>query len=143
MAWKTPEEVFGPDIDPDNLYIGVGRALSQWEALEFEVAFLYAVFKGLPRVIDLIKDYGKQGRIFDSRLQLLSDAANQHFRKKPSQESEGRLSVFVDELRKLADKRHHIAHGIVTQEWDSTAPRLQGFSPRHFALVPLGMPAST
>jgi hypothetical protein len=46
------------DQDSDTTYIGVGRALSFWEQVEFWFAVLYSVFVARPWSLHSIREYG-------------------------------------------------------------------------------------
>lgn len=92
-------------------YEGVGRVISQWEAVEFQLSRLYSAFVGDPDG-ESIQQYGT-GRIFRDRLTLLEGVAAQWFIANPSQHSEGHFERLIEQARGFADRRNEIAHGIV------------------------------
>ena len=88
MAMVTPEEYFGPDINPTNVHAAVGRALHEWKYLEHHFSTLYTFFWGRPRANgrwvsagdDRLTKYGMHPRGFDGRMDALTKAAQRYFR---------------------------------------------------------------
>lgn len=99
------------DDSPDAVFLGVGKVMSGWETIEFELSRLYSVFAGDPDG-DAMREYGKP-TIARLRLEGLSKAANSFFVKRPSQEREGRFLSIVKHLGHFASRRNEVAHGIV------------------------------
>lgn len=102
-----------PDFNIDRLYAAVGHCLTTWEALESEMSHLYSIFVGRPRQIEALQEYGRENRIFSSRMKAIEDAAEAFFVRSPSQRIEGEFRDLVARCRNLAPARHQIAHGIV------------------------------
>lgn len=122
MAWVTPEEFFGPDINQDMVFAAVGRALCAWETMEYQFGVLYTIVNG-QRAADGtwietgagISEYGLI-KSFDTRLDRLSDAAERFFAVFPSQPNEGELDRLITAARPLALKRHQIAHSVLVRD---------------------------
>lgn len=92
-------------------YSGVGAALSQWEALEFELARIYSIFAGDPDGEGL-REYGEP-RIFSLRLSAFGTKAGGYFIRHPNQQTEGELGRIVRAATGFSDRRNEIAHGMV------------------------------
>jgi len=95
-----------------DVYVQVGRTLSNWEAVEFRLALLHASFLGTPNHLTALQSYGS-GRIFRDRLETLRRAADSYFVSTPDQPLEGAFDLLAQEASELADHRNDIAHGIV------------------------------
>lgn len=111
----TPPPMTQPnvDLDPNETFAAVGRAITQWEILEALLSILYSIFEGKRNQLDAMQEYGKKGRIFFDRLKLLETAAERFFQSHPSQSHEGMFCEVVREARALSTRRHQVAHGIV------------------------------
>lgn len=106
-------DISTPDPDINRLFAAVGHCLTTWESLESELSHLYSIFIGKPRQIDALQAYGRDSRIFESRMQSLEMAADDFFVRKPDQSIEGEFTSLLARCRVLAKARHQIAHGIV------------------------------
>jgi hypothetical protein len=42
--WDRPPLPSAGNADPNDIYIGVGRVLSQWEIVELQLGYLYTAF---------------------------------------------------------------------------------------------------
>jgi hypothetical protein len=102
------------DIDINVTYAAVGRAASAWESLEAHLSYLYSIFLGKPTHGRIMQEYGKDGRIFDMRMQALCKAAQVYFRRAPHQSHEATVDSFIFETRRLSIRRHQIVHGFVS-----------------------------
>jgi hypothetical protein len=137
--WDVPPLPKYGDDNPDSTYKMVGKALSEWEQLEYQLAHLFSVLTYRPSVISALREYG-EGTIFPSRLQSLRSAAEAFFTKKCDQAAEAefdRISLFAE---RLADRRNEIAHGIVrplqwVQQMMLDYQHIQDME-RQYALVP-------
>jgi len=96
---------------PDPLFFGVGKVMSGWEMIEFELSRLYSVFAGDPDGAAM-RDYGKH-TVAHFRLSNLSEMADRYFIKRPCQGCEGKLLSILAKLRNFASRRNEVAHGIV------------------------------
>jgi hypothetical protein len=135
--WDVPPFPDHGDQNADDTYKMVGRALSEWEELEYRLAHLYAQIIGRPSQIAALREYGK-GRIFADRIAGLETAAEAYFIRNPRQNSEAELACIAEVARRLADRRNEIAHGIVRPlQWIQRPipDRLIG-QPLEYALVP-------
>ena len=99
------------DDDDGLTHEGVGRVMSAWEAIEFELSRTYSIFHGEPDGPG-IQVYGT-GRIFQERLRLLRVAADRHFCRYPNQPLEGAFDRLGEALAWYADRRNEVAHGFV------------------------------
>jgi hypothetical protein len=102
------------DIDINITYAAVGRAASAWETLEAHLSYLYSIFIGNPMQGRIMEEYGREGRIFELRMQTLCEAAHAYFLKVPNQEYEAIVDSIILEARRLSIRRHQIVHGIVS-----------------------------
>ena len=110
--WDIPLLPKNGDAIQDKTYAHVGFVMTRWESLEFELSRLHSLFLGALDETEAMRAYGK-GRIFPQRLEVLTDAADKHFRSCPCQRREGRLQELLREAEGYADRRNEIAHGIV------------------------------
>jgi hypothetical protein len=101
----------GGDPFDAKTYEGVGRVLSRWEAVEFQLARIYSIFVGDPDG-DAIQQYGL-GRIFRERLEALQAVSQPYFVRKPSQALEAGLDCLGKAATGFADRRNEVAHGMV------------------------------
>jgi len=127
------------DSDDRITYEGVGRVLSQWEAIEFRLAQIYSVFVGDPNG-DALKRYGA-GRIFRDRFTALQTASEPYFIKRPNQELEAQLKCLGNAATGFADRRNDVAHGMVypVNELTSFTDRFGSSpnTPQHALIPPL------
>jgi hypothetical protein len=110
--WEFPPPL--PDRGDDNrdtVFLGVGKVMSAWETMEFELSRLYSVLASDPDG-DAMRDYGKP-TIARLRLDGLWEAAERFFVKSPSQEREARLATILARVRHFVSRRNEVAHGIV------------------------------
>ena len=126
--------------DDDRLtFEGVGRVISHWEAVEFELARLYSAFVGDPDGEPMQKGYG-QGRIFQDRLRIARLAASKWFIEAPDQHAEAGFDHLAFSAEKFAERRNEVAHGIVFRVQNMTYFRNRfGLSADRrsvFALIP-------
>jgi hypothetical protein len=98
------------DDDEDTVFLGVGKVISAWETIEFELSRLYSVFSDDPDG-ETMRGYARN--IFSTRLDALIDQASQYFTRRPSQQMEGAFRDLCSLLRRLAQRRNEIAHGFV------------------------------
>jgi hypothetical protein len=101
------------DTDEAKTYEGLGRAVSEWECVEFELARLYSIFAGDPDG-DSVSGYGI-GRISRERLNALRLQAAQYFMSLPHQALEGEFDRLCESVEGFSNRRNEFAHGIVMQ----------------------------
>lgn len=99
------------DEDDRVTYEAVGRVISSWESVEFELARLYSGFVGDPDG-DALQAYGLP-RIFHDRLEHLKKAAAAHFVQRPNQYHEGASQHIQVKAEGFSFRRNEVAHGIV------------------------------
>lgn len=138
--WNRPEIPKRGDEYIDLTFIHVGRIMSIWEALEFELSRLYAFFAGAPYDIDIMqKDYGG-GTIFRDRASALEAIADAYFTAHSNQSREGDFHEIISLARNYSARRNDIAHGIVFRVNDITyfsqRIRADRLSRDHFLLIP-------
>ena len=104
---------FCPAGDPtkEATYIGIGKVIDQWEAVEFELARWFTSIMGQPEGA-LVQFYGRE-RIFSQRLDVLKIAIDHHFIAAPDQNQEALVDHTLTELTWCADRRNEIAHSVV------------------------------
>lgn len=110
--WDRPPLTSNGDAEESVTYEYVGRVLSEWESLEFELSRLYRFFVGGTDEIEHLREYGA-GRIFRDRAKLLADKAKPYFIQRCDQQREGDLDELIAAAIGHADRRNDIAHGIV------------------------------
>lgn len=112
--WDRPPIPKQGDAADSATYEAMGRALCEWERMEVALAYLYSVFTWRG-AFDLqgARQYGR-GRIFKERMDGLEDVARRFFIQRHHQDAEGDFGRLVCRVRKFADRRNDIAHGIVT-----------------------------
>lgn len=135
MAWVTPEEYFGPDFNPTNLYAAMGRAIATWEEVEHFLAILYTAYGGVAGGVLLLDEYG-DFLTSSYRISNLKIMAQKHFVTNPSQELESRHDEIISLVEILIRKRHQIAHGIVGTEMDLDGKTLNGWQPPLYGVMP-------
>lgn len=130
---------FNGDADADVLFSCVGRVISYWEAIEFELGLLYTCFGGIPEDHYLMREYGA-GRIFRDRAQALDQKATAHCIRHNCQHREGDFDNIMSQCLGYADRRNDMAHGIVFRVDEITYFR-QRIKPNrrdrmHLAVIP-------
>lgn len=96
------------------MYLSVGRALSDWESLEHELATYFAFFatNGADEDMAARRAYGS-AIAFRARYEMLLAAAEVFFLDSPDGELAPRFHDLVNEIAKFSPRRNEIAHGIV------------------------------
>jgi hypothetical protein len=110
--WEDFTRPVRGDSDINRLYEYLGRAISSWEHVEFELSRLYSLFSGTLDSDRLLRDYGK-GRIFSERLLILRKAAHQWFAKSPSQNLEADFDEICAFAEGFAMRRNEVAHAVI------------------------------
>jgi hypothetical protein len=132
------------EIDPNQLYIAVGKAVHAWEGMEEALARLFALVTGLPENPEALADYGSENRRFVDRLAALVTATDAYFVRFPHQDREAEVFQILDTARNLSIKRHRIAHGHITMWGEFKLPenlqRGQEFSMSSVFLYRWGAP---
>jgi hypothetical protein len=130
---------FNGDADADVLFSYVGRVISYWETIEFELGLLYTCFGGIPEDQSLMREYG-EGRIFRERAQTLAKKADEYCIRHSCQYREGNFNNILSQCLGYADRRNDMAHGIVFRVDEITffrkriRPDQRGRT--HFAVIP-------
>lgn len=137
--WDIPPFPTNGDDRDDITYAGVGRVLTQWESIEVELSHIYSLLAGRFEEIEALREYGKP-RIFEERLKGLTGAADDYFRRNPSQSLEGVFQEIQIKARKFAARRGDIAHSIVRPfRWTILPPQdgsIDPHEPMQFCAVP-------
>ena len=111
--WDLPPIPIEGDHVDGPIYEGVGRALSNWEKLELQLARLYSWFETKNRFDqEAIGRYGKPPN-FRARLSALERSGEGHSRLYPDQNIEAEFFKLRCCVEKFAARRNDIAHGIV------------------------------
>ena len=90
--WDQPPIPQHGDANDGVLFEWVGRFISQWEHVEYNLSRLYTVFAGNPDDGETLREYGR-GRIFKERIRELREAANRYFISHPAQELEAEFDA--------------------------------------------------
>lgn len=107
--WKRPPPDRHGDIDVDDIYIAVGRALSEWSMVEIALGRLYAVLDGAqPHIAWGVYASDRDPRARQARL---STAAETHF---ADDESEDCVTCrrLIEAAGHAAQRRDDVVHGI-------------------------------
>jgi hypothetical protein len=99
------------DRNDGTLFEWVGRLMSQWEHLEFNLSRLYTVFAGSPDDGSTLREYGK-GSIFKEKLKSLRECANKYFIANPHQDLEAEFDCLCIIAEGYASRRNEVAHGV-------------------------------
>jgi hypothetical protein len=112
--WDLPPPPEVGDATPEPTFAAVGRALTEWEWVEFMLANLKAVLNGKsPRMLRHFREYGTDRNIFALRMDGLEEVARAFFVKRPDQTLESDFKNLARKVRKFSARRNDIAHGIV------------------------------
>jgi hypothetical protein len=103
------------DANPNDIYMGVGPVLSQWEEIELQLAYLYSALKFKYNEWDVVTEYGC-GSTTKGRFELLNTTAATYFIKVIDQRLESEASFLIKRTTNFANRRHDIAHAIVRKE---------------------------
>lgn len=109
--WDRPPFPTSCDDNPDTTFNAVGRVMTHWETVEFELARLYSLLVGAPDG-PALHQYGA-GRIFRDRLVALRQAAGKHFVQRPHQAWEAQFDFVAVRAEGFSDRRNDVAHGVV------------------------------
>ncbi|MBM3623522.1 MAG: hypothetical protein FJX20_22865 [Alphaproteobacteria bacterium] len=109
-TWSRPKPERHGDIDVDDIYIAVGRALSEWSMVEIALGRLYATLDGAPpQTAWSVYAAERDPR---ARIARLSEAADTRF--SDGETEDGTTCRRVIEAAGLAaQRRDDIVHGIV------------------------------
>lgn len=115
----TPEDFKIPPIPPvgerrkDKIHLAAGRAIHQWEVVEFHLGQLFADLLGTTIPVGALRAYGAMSA-FNVRQQMLMHAADAFFHYAPNDELRARFNRIVKSLADNASaRRNEIAHGLV------------------------------
>jgi len=108
-TWSRPAPERRGDIDVDDIYIAVGRALSEWSMVEIALGRLYAVLDGVaPQIAWSIYAAERDPRARHARL---SEAAQAHFIDDETEDSVTCRRV-IEAAGLAAQRRDDVVHGI-------------------------------
>lgn len=132
-AWDIPPLPKRGDRHRDDTFVGVGRALSQWEHFEGEIGLIYGVLvRSFRETSPAIRAYGSVAA-FSTRIEMINEASKAFFLHViPSIEKE--IKHLLDDAKQFATRRNEIAHGIV-QPYYSKGSTQSGYvlGPSRFA----------
>ena len=124
------------DVSASVTYEAVGRALSQWEKFESELAALFAVFVGghPTSVPPAIRAYGSI-QTFRGRADMIEAAAEAFFAifPNPQLDLETRASKFMVRARGWSSRRNEIAHGVVWEPHFANGKKGAALFPSRYA----------
>ncbi len=107
--WNRPTPDRYGDIDVDDIYIAVGRALSEWSMVEIALGRLYAALDGAPPQVAW-RVYAAE-RDPRARRARLSEAAQAHFVDGESEDGVTCRRV-IEAAGLAAQRRDDVVHGI-------------------------------
>ena len=108
-AWNRPAPNRHGDIDVDDIYIAVGRALSEWSMVEIALGRLYAALDGAqPQTAWSIYAAERDPRV---RLMRLSEAMQNRFIDGDTEDSLTCRRV-IEAAGHAAQRRDDVVHGI-------------------------------
>lgn len=114
------------DLDPNLIYIAVGKSIHRWEGLEEALARLFLLFTNTPDLPFNYQAFGRDNGTFSRRIAALENAASSYFMFNPDQTSEGTFRDLVAEANDLSIERHRIAHGHITMWGEFKIPEVKG-----------------
>jgi hypothetical protein len=103
----------------DDVHLAVGRALTDWEFFESEMAQIFSVLVR-SNFIAASRAYGAVSN-FHSRADMVAAAAESYFqagRKPEHAEQSAALMKLLKDARSHTKHRNEIAHGVVGQAWE-------------------------
>lgn len=109
--WDQPAIPQHGDANDSVLFEWVGRFISQWEHVEFNLSRLYTVFAGNPDDGESLREYGR-GAIFKERLRGLRECANRYFMAYPNQALEAEFDALSIAAEGFSGRRNEVAHGV-------------------------------
>jgi hypothetical protein len=116
--WDAPPSApLRPGVkNEDELFVAVGRALSQWEGLEAETGGIYAALTTGPSERYLAPANRAFGTVTNTgaRAEMIAHAAEAFFHSHPTKEIEAELKDILKSYRGWAARRNDIAHGCST-----------------------------
>lgn len=135
--WELPLPLIA-DTDDTRLFEWLGRAINEWERVEFSLSTLYSFFVG-DTTLGSVRGYG-EGRIYRERADILKRAAEKWFVQNSHQEFEGEFDRLMTAVTGFSDRRNEFAHGIVVEVsrftfWRGRLP-LASPSSRWFLIIP-------
>ncbi|MFM9938862.1 MAG: hypothetical protein ACKVP7_05135 [Hyphomicrobiaceae bacterium] len=107
--WDRPPPERRGDIDVDDIYVAVGRALSEWSMVEIALGRLYAALDGTPA--QLAWNIYAAERDPRARQARLSEAARNRFSDDETEDS-ATCRRLIEATGLAAQRRDDIVHGI-------------------------------
>ncbi len=103
-----------PDDKAETVYLSVGKALSDWESLEHQLATYFAFFatNGADDDVAARRAYGS-AIAFRARFEMIQAAAEVYFLNLSDADLSVRFYDLINEIAKFSPRRNEIAHGIV------------------------------
>lgn len=114
--WDRPPIQANGDARKNNIYRGVGLALSNWEYYEFSLGLIFRVIINADWDGPVEQAFGSI-LIHKGRVEMLQAASKVYFRRHDSV-MKTRLSKMLENANKLCARRNEIAHGHVTHYWE-------------------------
>ena len=114
--WDAPPPPRHGDFNTDITFAAVGRALTQWELFESEMAELFAVFIGANRrdTFGATRAYGAV-MSFTGRTEVVWAAADVFFIIHENPNLRERVKAHIDSAKLYGIRRNEIAHGAVRE----------------------------
>lgn len=110
--WDMPPLPTCGDQYREDTFIGVGRALSQWEHFEGEIGLIYGILvNALDETSPAMRAYGSVSTFSVRQDMILAASKAYFFTREPSYEED--IKSLLDDARQFSTRRNEIAHGIV------------------------------
>ena len=110
--WDRPPIPKRGDEHEDITYTHVGKIITRWESIEFELSRLYTWLGGSLHDQALMREYGACS-IFRERAKTLERKAEAFFANHPNQRREGEFHELLRQAKGYVNRRSDIAHGIL------------------------------
>jgi hypothetical protein len=144
--WDVPKPELIGTPNADQLYIAIGRALSEWEPVEAACARIFAYLVGAPiewhEVSPAMRAFGTVIS-FPGRKEMIEAAAKAYFHlHQPLTHYKQYINDALGEANNFASRRNEIAHGVVKEVIDHDTNRSIGyylvpsfFNPKKFPIT--------
>ena len=129
------------DCSADAIYVEVGRALTQWETLESELANIYAHLLADGSGARFLAAGSAFGQISGSMNSVIAIV----FSSPPMdalEEIKAEISVLLNDVRNYTGRRNAIAHGVVIELSVNNGPRASFLAPAWYMTRKQHAPAS-
>lgn len=113
------QDVTRTNATAEEVYLSVGRALSEWEGMEHHFAWIFGFYCGGREPFAARRAYGSVIS-FSGRSEMLRRASEAYFHSRPGHQMQDRFDKILDRAGKFSPRRNEIAHGVVTAIYEGT-----------------------